>query len=274
MAIRADVADLEAARKLERAEAMSNAAFVESRARLEPTVNACWTDVNGTYALFDGPESPVTQAFGFGVFESDFASDLELIEEFFFSRGSAAFLEVCSAADVTATRLLERWAYTPIEHSVVLARSTAGVGEGPQSSVEVRNIDASEGPVWARVGARGWSTEGPGLAEFVEGIGRVSSQAKGFHLFLASVNGEPVAAGSLSLQNGVALFSGASTIPEGRGRGAQNALFEARLRFAADRGYETAMVVTQPDSGSQRNAERRGFRPMYSRTKWQLSKTT
>ena len=68
----------------------------------------------------------------------------------------------------------------------------------------------------------------------------------------------------------VALLAGASTTPENRKRGAQLALLDARLRFAAEHGAELAMMVALPGSGSHRNAERHGFRVTYTRTKWQL----
>jgi hypothetical protein len=67
----------------------------------------------------------------------------------------------------------------------------------------------------------------------------------------------------------VALFAGASTIPRARRQGAQLALLQARLAFAAERQVELAMIVAQPGSASQRNAERQGFRPVYTRSKWQ-----
>jgi hypothetical protein len=34
------------------------------------------------------------------------------------------------------------------------------------------------------------------------------------------------------------------------------------------------MMVALPGSGSQRNAERQGFRTVYTRTKWQLREGT
>ena len=71
--------------------------------------------------------------------------------------------------------------------------------------------------------------------------------------------------------NGVALLAGASTVPEGRRQGAQLALLDTRLRFAASQGCDVAMMCTAPGSTSQRNAERNGFRIAYTRTKWQLS---
>ncbi|HEY7185656.1 MAG TPA: hypothetical protein VH436_03865, partial [Vicinamibacterales bacterium] len=60
-------------------------------------------------------------------------------------------------------------------------------------------------------------------------------------------------------------------IPAARRQGAQRELLRARLAFAAAGGIELAMVVTQPGSASQRTAERQGFRPVYTRVKWQRS---
>lgn len=49
--------------KLERTEARSNADFVETRARMFPGSNAEWIEVGGAFAMFDSPESPLTQSF-------------------------------------------------------------------------------------------------------------------------------------------------------------------------------------------------------------------
>ena len=60
--------DLSLARRLEYAEARANVAFVEARAADSPGSGATWCEVAGTYAMFDGVESPCTQTFGFGLF--------------------------------------------------------------------------------------------------------------------------------------------------------------------------------------------------------------
>lgn len=60
--------DVTLARRLERAEGASSARSCEASARAVPGRRAEWIAVNGTYAMFDGPESPITQTFGFGMF--------------------------------------------------------------------------------------------------------------------------------------------------------------------------------------------------------------
>jgi len=85
---------------------------------------------------------------------------------------------------------------------------------------------------------------------------------------LAEQDGKPIATAGLNIHNGVALFAGASTIPEARKQGAQRALLESRLRYAAESGCDLAMMCAEPGSSSQRNAERQGFRIAYTRVKW------
>jgi hypothetical protein len=99
-------------------------------------------------------------------------------------------------------------------------------------------------------------------------MGSITTRARGTHCFLAELDGHPIAAAALTVHNGIALLAGACTIPEARRQGAQLALLHARLTFAAKLGVDLAMVVTAPGSASHRNAERQGFRPVYTRAKW------
>jgi GNAT superfamily N-acetyltransferase len=263
--------DRKLAQRLERAEAMANAAFVEARAGLQPDAGAQWIEIAGAYAMFDGVASPITQTFGMGVFDPFGEREFERVEEFFGVRGAATAHEVCSYADHATLQLLSTRGYTPIEASVVLVQPTARHLAAPVDRIVARRIDASEADEWSRVSVRGWSSEAPQLSSFLEEMGAITTRARDVHCFLAEMGGQPVAAAALSLQNGVALMAGACTIPEARRLGAQRALLDARLALAATLGSDLAMVVTAPGSSSQRNAERHGFRPMYTRSKWQRS---
>jgi ribosomal protein S18 acetylase RimI-like enzyme len=77
-------------------------------------------------------------------------------------------------------------------------------------------------------------------------------------VYLAYVDGEPVARASAMFgPQAVSLFGGA-TLPEARGRGAYRALVAARWRDAVERG--TPLLVTQAGRMSQPILERVGFR--------------
>jgi GNAT superfamily N-acetyltransferase len=99
---------------------------------------------------------------------------------------------------------------------------------------------------------------------------RTIAAAEGTYPFLAECEGHAIATGCLGIHNGVALLAGGATIPEWRNRGAQQALLEHRLAYAAGAGCDLAMMCAEPGSASQRNAERQGFRIAYTRIKWGL----
>jgi hypothetical protein len=260
-------ADLALARRLERAEALSNVGFVEARARLFPSSGSCWIEVAGAYAMFDGPASPSTQTFGLGIRQALAAADLDRLESFFAERGAPVFHEVSPLADAATIALLCERGYQPFEFTSVLYRPIGDMAEAvPPGGPRVRPIGAGEAELFARTSAAGWHESGYG--DFMMAFGLVNAGTEGLHLFLAELDGKAIATGAVSLREGVAHLAGASTIPEGRRRGAQLALLDARLRYAAANGCDVALMGALPGSSSQRNAERHGFRIAYTRVKW------
>ena len=282
-------ADVELARRLERAEAESNARFVDARARLTPASGACWIEVAGAYAMFDGVTSPATQTFGLGMFQPATAADLDRLEAFFHERGAPPYHEVSPLADAGTIALLAARGYHPFEFTSMLYQALplriADCGlridnadsailnpqsiRNPQSAIRnvvVREVGADEADLYARTAAEGWREAG--YADFMLDIGRVSAHTDGMHMFVAELDGAAIAAGAMQLRGGIAHLAGASTVPEGRRRGAQLALLDYRLQYAAAHGCDIALMGAAPGSGSQRNAERNGFRIAYTRLKW------
>ncbi|UQA56886.1 GNAT family N-acetyltransferase [Polyangium aurulentum] len=265
--------DLTLSRRLERTEGHANAVIVDSRGRLEPSTGAIWKDIGGTYALFDGVGSPLTQTFGLGMFSEPDGAQFEAIEAFFAERGAPALHEVSPLADPSLLSLFAERGYRPIELTSLLYQplvDRALPSIDPGARVTVRRIDGQredEADGWAAVAAEGWG-ETPEVAAFVRDLGRVSARALDTHCFVAELDGRPIGTGSMHVHEGVALLAGASTIPQARRLGGQRALLAARLRFAVDAGCDLAMMGAAPGSASQRNAERQGFRIAYTRIKW------
>lgn len=264
-------ADRELSQKLERAEARSNADFVETRARLQPESGAEWFEIGGAYAMFDGVESPCTQTFGLGLFEDITAEHLARIEEFFREKGAPVFHEVSPLADPSLMFLLNERGYQPVELSSVMYREIEREADTPlpNERITARVITPDEVDLWARVSAAGWATEHESLADFMFDFGQISAQCAGSYPYLAELDGDAVATGMMFVHDGVAMLAGASTIPEGRHRGAQNALFHARLAHAERLGCTLAVMGASPGSQSQKNAQKNGFNIAYTRTKWQ-----
>lgn len=297
------IADHALACRLERAEMCANARFVEARARISPDSGARWIEVAGAYAMFDAPVSPCTQTFGLGLFQMPTPADMDRIEAFFKDRGAPVMHEVSPLADRALLPMLHDRGYRPLELSNVLflpiggdapegqverlAIPTSapaikpGIGPGAgrgvtndppaaNTSLRVRVVGDEERDVWARTMAEGWR-EFTEFADYMRGLMAVTSAVEGNTLFLAELDGQPIAAGGLAMHGGVALLAGASTIPEWRRRGAQNMLLAARLAHAVQSGCDLAMFCAEPGGGSQRNAQRHGFQIAYTRIKWGLT---
>ncbi len=264
-------ADLDLSQRLERAEGLAGAAYVEARARMEPAGRACWVSEAGVYAMFDGPESPVTQTFGLGIFEPLTPASLDRIEAFFFEKDAPVNHEISPLADAGVWDLIRKRGYGPIEFTSLLYRDlrhpAPEAGESPNVNVSI--ADSHERDLWATTAARGWS-ESIELGK-IPNLMRTAASARGVTMFLARIDGVPVATAALNIHDGVAVFAGGATVPEARKKGAQRALLNARLRYAAEQGCRIAAMGASPGSTSQRNAEREGFRIAYTRTKWSRS---
>lgn len=259
--------DLGLARRLDSAEGFAAAQFALARRRLFPESGSEAVRIAGTDVVFDGPDSPVTQTFGLGLFEEPTPRALEAIEQFFFDRGAPVQHEVCPFSGVLTLDLLCARGYRPIEISNVLCQPVS-----PQphpGKATVRTIGPDDSELWTSISTRGWCHEHPELEEFMHQVGTLLTSRLGSACFLAEIDGEPSAAASLFLHEGAVLFAGASTVPEKRRRGLQSALLEARMDYAHQHGCDLAMMVAEPGSDSHRNAQRQGFQVAYTRIKWQ-----
>ena len=105
--------------------------------------------------------------------------------------------------------------------------------------------------------------EPAGFAEMIAPI----YQAEGAILFVAEVDGKPVAcaAGLIIPEHRIVALFGAGTLPDFRRRGLQTALLRRRMEVARQAGCEYAVIVTLGGTTSMRNAERLGFRLAYSK---------
>src|ERR1700686_420467 len=152
------LADRSLSCRLERAEWLTNANFVEARARLMPESGAKWISVSGVLAMFDGVESPLTQTFGLGLFQMPTEEELTAIESSFKQRGARVFHEVSPLADKAILAMLGERGYRPFEMSNVMflplsSQTSSRVESG--SAVRVRVAGEEEGELWARTSAEG-----------------------------------------------------------------------------------------------------------------------
>lgn len=260
--------DRELATRLELAEATANAAFVDSRHAMQPDVGACWIEVAGARAMFDGVGSMISQTFGFGMQSCPTSDEFDEVERFFLSRGNDINHEICPLGAPELLMMFRERGYFPVERSTVLFRELAELelGQVPDGMV-VRLCDSGEQEKWVETFVAGWD-EFAEHAGMMREFGAIGFRRDSSYCWLVEKQDEPIATGGVAVCNGVGILAGASTIPSARRQGAQSALLHARLADVRDRGCDIAMMAAEPGSASQRNAERNGFRIAYTRTKW------
>ena len=264
------IVDAALAARLERTEATANAKFIEARQRTSPESNAAWIEVAGTYAMFDGPDSPCTQTFGLGINGEPTEADLQTLEAFFAERGAAVHHEVAPLIKPELIVLLNSRDYHPVEFTNVMCRHIGTNVTMPTSrnpKLQVIAAAPAQAQLWAQTSASGWC-EHPDMMHLILDLASTFAVTEGATAMFAELDGRPIATGVVAIAWGVALLAGASTIPDARNQGAQSALLAHRLQFAVDQGCDIAMMCALPGSPSQRNAQRNGFHIAYTRTKW------
>ena len=256
--------DLDLARRLEAAEAHASLAWLKAYQCLYPAAGAVAEPVAGGWARFAGIDSPVTQANGLGMSGPVRESDLDRMEELYRRRGSSCRVILCPLADPSLLASLSQRGYRLTEmENVLVRRIEPSEREAPSvPGVTVRRASEQERDLWAGIMEGGFFEHGvpdPKIGEMFQ------ASAAGLQCYLGFLNDEPAGAGVIFMHEGVALFSGAATLPRFRHRGVHKALHGTRLACAASEGCDLACVITQPGSTSQRNAERQGFHVAYTR---------
>ncbi|MBD1208774.1 MAG: GNAT family N-acetyltransferase [Ignavibacteria bacterium] len=263
------------AKRIETAQAQNQMDYADSCHKLKCSTPAVAIVVGSGAALYAGAESPLTQSFGLGfeggdTIESDVESQIETLEEFFFSRGSAAYIEVANLADMNLTLLLGKRGYTVLEYSHVLGFNLANLEHIP-SPLQSYRLAASEIEAAADAVAAGFLEQNIGEGDIPPDFRElfvVSLHTTGSSGFAVKLEGEIAGAGGITILNNVAMLSGASTQPKFRNRGIQKALIMERLRFAHEAGCDIAVVTTQPGTVSQSNMQAMNFEILYARTKF------
>jgi GNAT superfamily N-acetyltransferase len=227
----------------------------------------------GGVASFAGDGSPYNKVAGLGFGGVPGAAALDEIERAFAAAGAPAQVELAHLADPEiAARLTARGYQLESFENVLGQALPGGAGRVAPAGIEVRRSGAAEFEAWLGVVAEGsvhpdpqgvpWHEEFP--REMIIDAERASAEA-GTVRYAALRDGALAGGASMRLAEGVAQLTGAATAPAHRRRGIQTALLAARLADATAAGCDIAVIVTQPGSKSQQNAQRQGFDLLYTR---------
>lgn len=268
----------ELAHRIDLAEAGLVSAIVSRIRATRPQVGAFAEPVAGGWALFAGVGHPVNKVIGIGADRAPDPAELDRIEAAFAAHGAETRAEVATLARAETHEALSRRGYVlhGFEHVLGCRLDEAGGAQvdGVAGPLDVRPAADAELDAWVRAVAGGFARpdesgaggdqplpEGDALGAMFDDIHR----AGGVQRYLARVGGEVAGGASMRIDGEVALLAGAATLPVFRRRGVQRALLRYRLADAARRGCRLAVVVTQPGSTSQSNAQRQGFALLYAR---------
>jgi GNAT superfamily N-acetyltransferase len=171
--------------------------------------------------------------------------------------------------EVAAATQLRRAGWTPRWQIPWLHVPLAEVTALAPRRVQVRRVLPTELAQFANVLVQGYGYVGV-QATYWRTFAEHGYTAPGFHCFVAELNGVPIGAGVLHLAGATALVDGAATLPEYRGRGAQTALFVARMQYAREHGCRYAVSRTGRGSVSQQNMEKLGLTVVTYSTAWRF----
>lgn len=213
----------------------------------------------------------LNRAIGVGAPGADLQSELAQARRFF---GGAAHV-VAPVPDTPASSgaVLADAGYLPDYAWDVFSR---GVEPPPQVRCDLAVHEA--GPETA--GAAGAViAEAFGYPQFVAQWVAAVVERPGWTFFTAADGPEHVAAAAVYIHAQTAWLSFAATLPACRGRGAQGALFAARIRAAREAGCtllvtETNVPGEDGPGPSYRNMLRMGFRPEYRRVNYRVGPAT
>ncbi len=271
------------AQRIERAECQLVLDMAQSVARRSQDGEVLIARLGGGAAIFAGPNSPLNKWIGLGF---DGALDEVRVAELeaeFARRSCAARVELSAFADPSITPMLSRSGFRLVGHENVLALEldSARVAQlqreqhADTGDIVVTVVDHLESRIWLDVVISGFlhpdgSAATPPTESFErEALERAftdSIEVSGFDLHLARRGGVVAGGGGVRRFEGIAQLCGASTLPVHRRHGVQTALLRARLLAAAAAGCEFAIVTTELESLSQRNAQAHGFKLLYPRT--------
>src|SRR5688572_26733091 len=264
-------ADLAA--RIDRAEARLMIAIARAGAARDARLRPFVVPVGSGAAVYAGPGSPSNKMIGIGFDEPVDPGLLDAIEAEFAARQASlqAEVSVLAAPDLHAQLAARGYVPTGFEHVLghplgdAVAARPDGIRIAPVAPEDVSRLGdvLVEAFACPDTGGVGGDTTPP--SDAIRRYFEITMSVDGFRGYLARVDGEIAGGAAARFDGAVAQFCGAGTLPAFRRRGVQTALLRARLADARDAGCTVGVVVTQPGSKSQQNAQREGFGLLYAR---------
>lgn len=151
-------------------------------------------------------------------------------------------------------------------HVSLIGEPTRAVG--CDDAITIENVDTDDTmEAYLEAYVAGWGVPEKDQAQFKINVRPWRHQA-GWSLYVGRLSGEPAAAATLYVKDGVGYLADSTTSPVFRRRGFQSALLRRRISDAAAAGVDTIFSGAAPFSTSHRNMERVGMRVQFVRSLW------
>jgi GNAT superfamily N-acetyltransferase len=265
--------DTALAARIERAEADLISAAARAAHRRRDDGGGFLIPIAGGVASFADDGSPYNKVTGLGFAGAPRPDDLDEIERTFADRRAPTRIELAHLADPGIAAVLTARGYRLESFENVLGRALDGPpGPPAPPGIQVRPSGDDEFETWLTVVADGAAQPDAHGVPWHEGFPRDiyelaerDSAGAGVLRYAALREGTLAGGAGLRITDGIAQFAGAATTRAHRRHGVHTALLTARLADAAAAGCDIAIIVTQPGSKSQQNAQHRGFDLLYTR---------
>jgi GNAT superfamily N-acetyltransferase len=248
--------------RAERAEAAYWATYARNIPTTDDTRDTGAVPVAGGYAIcLQG--TALDYALGVGTTRALRADDLQIVDEFYGSRGLASRLELHPLAAERDAKLVARWGYRLERRVVMLERE---IGPEPRASTPhaVETLTGRKAE-WIEVVSAGLADAVP--FDERERLRRTTSVCASAASTLVGVriDGRLAGGGALGVTGDAAFLFCAATLPEFRRQGIYAALIAARLAIGRSRGATFAFMTAPPDSAALAGALAGGFAATYVR---------
>jgi hypothetical protein len=224
--------------------------------------------IAGGVMCFSGAGSWTNQAMGLGMSGPVELAEVDRLIRFYESRGVEPKIELCPFADATLVRGLAERSFVLREFENVLVldlRSRPPLPEAP-AGIEIVPLDpGDERQVEAYIGIMEAGITPPDPQQLAKSLRRMFA-APGYRAFLARIDNEAAATGTVHIDGPSAALVGVATLASFRRRGCQQAMMLHRLRLAMDAGCHYAFVHSNPLIATGRNAMRLGFEVAFTKS--------
>jgi GNAT superfamily N-acetyltransferase len=253
--------DRELVRRVESTAVEFCARLVEVLARMSPSNPAAAQECDGGQLIAFGAGRYVNRAMGIGFGGMPSADIVSAVESFYRARSLPASVEITPWVDADLVAALGAAGFRLERFRNVYAHALNSLPDNP--TADIRPVDDANEQDRKAILAGDVSAEARRVSdEYCDAAGQLSNSSD----FVACVDGQSVACGSITIVRGSAGLGGAATMPQHRGKGLQTALLAYRLRLAAKSGCDLALATAVPDGQSARNLERLGFQLLYTQT--------